>query len=126
MKIAHRLRPGVGKVRLDAFEELQDHLGLARTVPLVVLPENLIRARIDHHGLDGRRADVDADKQPLRPLLGRLETLAVTGRHLLGPSHERMIGAGVQAALRSHIRPARVVARRLLDLPILYFFNSHG
>src|SRR5262249_54474551 len=48
-----------GGLALHAAEELHDLLGLARVVPLVVLPEHA--PVFHHHGLDRGGADVDAD-----------------------------------------------------------------
>jgi hypothetical protein len=45
----------------DRHQQFHDLLGLARFVALIIRPEDLLRQRIDHDGLDGRRADVDAD-----------------------------------------------------------------
>ena len=61
------------EVRFDLFEKLDALFRLLGVVALIVLPEDLIRRRIDDDGLDGGRADVQAHNQALREGVGRLE-----------------------------------------------------
>src|SRR6185369_7830106 len=57
----HPVRPGAeAGLGLHALQELDDLLGLLGVVALIVLPGDL--AVVDHRGLDGRGADVDADE----------------------------------------------------------------
>ena len=46
---------------LHALEELQQLLRLLGLMALVVLPDHLVGLGVDHHRLDGRRANVHAD-----------------------------------------------------------------
>ncbi len=51
------------EVRFDPGQKLEQLLGLLGVVALVVLPEDLVGARVDDDGLDGGRADVEARRR---------------------------------------------------------------
>src|SRR6185437_14606646 len=58
--------------RPDAFKERKDELGLLGLMPQVVTPKDLFGDRVDDHSLDGRRADVDADRNRFSPRIHRV------------------------------------------------------
>ena len=52
---------------LEALQELQHLFRLLGVVPLIILPEDLVRGGVDHHGFHRRRADVHADEEVVFP-----------------------------------------------------------
>jgi len=78
---------------LHALQELQQLLGLLGFVALVVLPDDLVGCRLNHHGLDGGRPHVHTDAVD-GAVAGLRGDLARTRHHPRGKGILRGRGGG--------------------------------